>query len=97
MPDFVKLNVDGASRGNPGHSGGGGIIRNHNGDLLKAYSNYYGFCSNMVAEFRALKDGIYLALEMGIDLSKLIVESDSKVLVDMLHRASCDQWQLQTH
>ena len=97
MAGCFKLNVDGASRGNPGHSGGGGIIRNHRGEMIKAFSNYYGVCTNMVAEFRALEEGLFLAIELGLELSELVVESDSKVLVEMLKKSKCDQWQLLMH
>ena len=55
-----KLNVDGATRRNPGPGEGGGIIRDHNGDLVAAFSNYYGKCTNTIAEFQALKDGLSL-------------------------------------
>ncbi|MQM19265.1 hypothetical protein Taro_052266 [Colocasia esculenta] len=37
------LNVDGASKGNPGISGGGGCVRNSNGDILLAFVFHYGF------------------------------------------------------
>ena len=33
--DWFKLNSDGASIGNPGKAGGGGLIRDHQGKWIK--------------------------------------------------------------
>src|SRR4051812_36205873 len=41
-PLIFKLNVDGASKGNPGEAGSGGIMRNHRGDLVFGFANYIG-------------------------------------------------------
>ncbi|PHU04431.1 hypothetical protein BC332_25253 [Capsicum chinense] len=48
-----KLNTDGCSKGNPGSAGGRGILRDENGQMILAYSEYYGECSNNVAESKA--------------------------------------------
>ncbi|KAH0711931.1 hypothetical protein KY289_007890 [Solanum tuberosum] len=39
LGDF-KLNVDGCSKGNPGSVGGGGILRNHLGHMIMAFTTY---------------------------------------------------------
>eukprot|EP00253_Pinus_taeda_P002977 PITA_02977 len=39
---FLKLNFDGASRGNPGLVGIGGVIRNHKGEIPYIYSRALG-------------------------------------------------------
>lgn len=49
----VKLNSDGCSRGNPGASGGGAILRSSD-DILWAIADYYEDQTNMVVEARAL-------------------------------------------
>lgn len=42
-PDnWLKLNCDRASMGNPGHSVGGSILRNSSGELMLAFGYYYG-------------------------------------------------------
>lgn len=41
-PGFLKFNVDGASQGNPGPSGIGGVIRNHNNVILGYFSKNIG-------------------------------------------------------
>lgn len=43
---------------------GGGIIRNHTGHLVKAFSSYYGGFSSLYAETRAVLEGITMCLEM---------------------------------
>ena len=83
-----KLNVDGASKGNPGHSGGGGLIRDDAGRFVVGFSHYYAHGSNMCAEFRAIRDGIYLFMDLDLDLKYLQIETDPKVLVDMFAAGS---------
>ena len=39
---FVKLNIDGCMKGNPGVSGGDEIFRRSEGRLLFAFSTYLG-------------------------------------------------------
>ncbi|CAA6662919.1 unnamed protein product [Spirodela intermedia] len=48
-----KLNVDGASQGNPGPSGGGGILHDSTGCILFAFSNFYNIRTNTEAEAMA--------------------------------------------
>lgn len=51
---FVK---DGASLGNPGVAGAGGVIRDASGDWLVGFMLHLGVCSNMVAEMEAARLG----------------------------------------
>lgn len=51
---WVKLNVDGCSKGNHGPSGGGCVLRNGKGVLIWAQAEFYGVQTNMVAEAKAL-------------------------------------------
>lgn len=44
-PGWLKNDVDGSDFGNPGHSRGGGILRDSRGDILSALSSYYGIGS----------------------------------------------------
>ncbi|MQM01655.1 hypothetical protein Taro_034415, partial [Colocasia esculenta] len=59
----ICLNVDGASKGNPGPSGGGGCFRNSSSDILLAFAFNYGFGTSLQAEVRALHDGLHMAEE----------------------------------
>jgi len=61
-----SLYSDGASRGNPGHSGIGVVIKDENSKIVKKVSQYIGQGTNNVAEYQ----GAILALEYILD-SKL--------------------------
>lgn len=87
-----KLNIDGASKGNPGNGGGGGLIRDHKGDICLAFSHYYGRCYSLIAEARAMLDGLRYAALLGINLH--IVESDSKILVSIIKEECSCPWRL---
>ncbi|MQM15378.1 hypothetical protein Taro_048323 [Colocasia esculenta] len=85
------LNVDGASKGNPGMCGGGGCIRDKQGVMMAAFSHYYGYGNGIIAEVRALYDGIYLVHSLGIRIS--IIYTDSLVLVKSMEVGKCPSWQ----
>lgn len=69
---------------NPGPSGGGSLLRNHKGHVLLALADFYGQQSNMVAEARALLQGLQCCLEMGF--VHVDVEINSLILVKILRR-----------
>ncbi|XP_027158138.1 uncharacterized protein LOC113759763 [Coffea eugenioides] len=79
---YAKLNVDGSSFGNPGFAGGGGILRDHIGRVLRAFSTFYGPRTNMESEAMALLEGLRLSMSLG--LPKLIVHMDSKQVLQMV-------------
>ncbi|MQL74485.1 hypothetical protein Taro_006859 [Colocasia esculenta] len=98
-PKFVRwnppfrnysINVDGASKGNPGICGGGGCIRNTNGDFVSSFAFFYGSRNSLLAETRALHDGLRLALERKINVS--IVYSDSAMLVRAISMGQLPHW-----
>lgn len=39
---WTKCNVDGASRGNPGHASGSGLFRGHMGSYIGGFCAYFG-------------------------------------------------------
>jgi len=72
------VNIDGASRGNPGLSAIGIIIK-QNEKILIEHSEFLGIRTNNQAEYEALKR----ALEICNELDKeIIVFSDSELLVN---------------
>lgn len=44
--DILKLNTDGSALDNPGRIGGGGILRDLEGNMIYAYATPLGFGSN---------------------------------------------------
>ena len=74
--------MDGASCGNPGKAGGGGVIRNYHGGWVRGFSRSIGHTTSVMAEWWALRDGLNLAIHLGIN--QLEVELDTKVIVELL-------------
>ncbi|XP_058099912.1 uncharacterized protein LOC131244295 [Magnolia sinica] len=80
---WVKLNIDGSARGNPGPFGGGGICRGDRGKFIFAFSSGYRLASNVYAELRAIHDSLSFCSRLG--LSRIQVELDSSLAVDFLN------------
>ncbi|XP_042952180.1 uncharacterized protein LOC122289263 [Carya illinoinensis] len=89
---WVKLNVDGSCRGNPGTCGGGGVIRDHQGIVKAAFSEFFGFGTNNAAEMRALSRGLRMCKEHGF--YQVEVECDSSLLVHWVVTKACNVWYL---
>ena len=60
---FLKLNFDEASKGNPGKSGYGFILRNHKGNIISFGYGFLGIDSNNVAEIEGLIQGLEWVFE----------------------------------
>ena len=68
--------------GNPGKVGGRGLIKDHRGSWLRGFARHIGFTTSVMARFWALRDGLLLSLQLGINL--LEVKLDAKVVVDLV-------------
>ncbi len=82
MPDKIILNVDGASRGNPGPAAIGVTLKDGNNRLITGISQRIGITTNNQAEYRALIAGLKKAIELGA--RKVSVKSDSELMVKQL-------------
>ncbi len=71
--------TDGASRGNPGESGIGVVLRTPDGEPVAELCGYLGHSTNNRAEYAALLACVHLALRHGC--SRLTVFSDSELMV----------------
>jgi hypothetical protein len=80
---FVKLNFDGASKGNLGAAGYGVVFCNHLGHILEIMVGSLGHSTNNVAELWGLIKGLQLAIKS--NYTKVIVEGDSQVIISLLH------------
>ena len=75
--------TDGASRGNPGESGIGVILKDESGNLLAEHYGYIGRATNNIAEYTALASCLNLVQKM--ECGSLIVYSDSELMVRQLN------------
>lgn len=78
----ITINVDGASRGNPGPSGIGYCIYDNN-HIIERGGEFIGFATSRMAEYYAMKKGIERAVELGYKTVKFI--SDSLMVVNQLN------------
>ena len=75
--------TDGASRGNPGESGIGIIVKDGTNEVLFSLKGYIGTTTNNVAEYRALLT--LLERIAGVSCTHLVVHSDSELMVRQIN------------
>ena len=78
----ITINVDGASRGNPGPSGIGYCIYDNN-HIIERGGEFIGFATSRLAEYLAMKKGVERALEL--DHKTVHFISDSLMVVNQLN------------
>jgi ribonuclease HI len=79
---MFEVYIDGASKGNPGLSGAGIVIKGQ--DVLEEYSIHLGVMSNHEAEFQALLRAIQICKEK--DYKVLSFRTDSKIVCDSIEK-----------
>jgi ribonuclease HI len=81
--DEIIINTDGGSRGNPGPSASGFVIKDTVGHLIFEGGGYIGITTNNQAEYHAVR----LALEKAIQLGarKIQFRLDSQLVVNQLN------------
>lgn len=84
----IKLNVDGTYRN--GASGGGGIVRDSNGDFICGFTVPYQFEDATESEIQTLHDGMVMCVEK--DYTRICIESDAAMVVNMVNGASPIPW-----
>jgi ribonuclease HI len=75
--------IDGASRGNPGHSGIGIAVYDENKKPVKAFGCYLGKLTNNMAEYMSAIFALITLLELGE--KSAVIYSDSELLVRQLN------------
>lgn len=93
-PCSYKLNIDGSSIGT-GEAGGGAVLRDYNGDVIFAASIFFGKATSVYAEVLALIHGLKLCEERG--LQGFQVDTDSLLLVNMIHGVVSIPWRYRVH
>ena len=79
----IEIYIDGASKGNPGHSSVGVVVC-QNGHTIKNIAAYIGQATNNVAEYTALIYGLQEGLILGAENIK--VNTDSQLLYRQLNK-----------
>jgi len=77
---WMKLNTDGVSSGSLGLAGGGGVIRDEEGNWVIGYAKKIGSANSFLVELWALWDGLFLCLQAYIQV--VIIEMDVKAIID---------------
>ena len=81
-PASYRASIDGASRGNPGPSAYGVVVRDPRGEIIARLKKYIGRMTNNVAEYYGLIAAMDYAQSHGI--RSLRIESDSELLVKQM-------------
>ncbi|XP_019450601.1 PREDICTED: uncharacterized protein LOC109352874 [Lupinus angustifolius] len=89
---WTKVNSDRAARGAHGSAGGGAIFKDHNGDFLAYFADYFGIQSALFAELNLALMAIEFASNMGWNTHWL--ECDSSLVVDIFKGAAKPPWNL---
>ena len=77
-----RVNIDGASRGNPGPAAYGVVIRDAPGEIVAKLKKYIGRFTNNVAEYYGLIAAMDYAQSHGVRAIR--IESDSELLVKQM-------------
>ena len=80
--DLIVVNVDGASKGNPGESGIGVAIFDKDLNLINEACDYLGVATNNVAEYKALILGIKLSTKY--NAKRVLFKADSELMVKQI-------------
>ncbi len=78
----VVVYTDGASKGNPGPSGAGGVILTPDGETIEEFREHLGRTTNNVAEYEAVRIGLARALALGA--RRVTVRLDSELVSNQL-------------
>ena len=78
------MNTNSSSLGNPGSVGFGGILRDHNGAWVSAFTGSCEITTSLKAELFAIMHGLQTAWDSG--LRDIICESDSAVALELINK-----------
>nr|POE82533.1 putative ribonuclease h protein [Quercus suber] len=79
---WLRINCVSQQKSFSGRAGGGGLIRDPNGDWVCGYARAIGHTTSVAAKLWAIRDGINLCIE--INLTNIVIELDAKIVVDLL-------------
>ena len=83
---WTKLKTNGFVFGNPIKAGGGSILRCNNGDWIAGFARKLGNTTSTIVELWALKDGLIVAKQLGIE--NICIKMDADFIVHLVSSAS---------
>ncbi|XP_021800463.1 uncharacterized protein LOC110744764 [Prunus avium] len=89
---LIKINVDGAWHKNTMHGAVGCVIRDNRGNLIGGASSFTVRSSPEEVEAEAILEGLKLARTM--HLQHIVVESDSKVVIESISKKKLMLWRI---
>ncbi|XP_019431188.1 PREDICTED: uncharacterized protein LOC109338411 [Lupinus angustifolius] len=92
LHDRIKINSDGAAMGSPGSAAGGALFRNHRGDFLGGFADFFGIHDALNAELLSAILAINLAHKKG--WFSIWLESDSALVVEIFKGKAMVPWKL---
>ena len=90
---WIKGNFDGASKGNLGRAGCGGVLRDEVGNVIDSIAIPIGISNSHIAEFTAALYTIKLSFDLGY--SKLWLEGDSLNIINTLNNKNSSSWSIE--
>ncbi|KAH0764805.1 hypothetical protein KY285_000676 [Solanum tuberosum] len=93
--NILKLNTDGSAIGNPGRIGGGGILRDHQGNMVYDFTIPLGMGTSNQAEIQTALFDMQWCSQHGY--SNIILEVDSELLMKWIKHSLTPPWQVQQH
>ena len=80
---WLKVNTDGSFEGCTGRAGGGGVVRDHLGDIVEAFCTPVAASSGFEAELKSLLEGVKMAKRHGL---MLWLETDAEMVRSLLEK-----------
>ncbi|KAL3747216.1 hypothetical protein ACJRO7_016056 [Eucalyptus globulus] len=95
-PGFLKVNIDGVFQleGNEGTMAC--ICRDQNGKLIDGLTRSFVASSALQAEFQALTITLHYLLEQSKAHDRMVLESDSKILVETIQGLRSTPWEVRS-
>ena len=83
--DELIFNIDNSARGSPGEVSIGGVLKDSRGKVVCLFSSFIGFLDSNLAELFVLhKACMFLASNQNLSSRKVVIVSDSKVMVSWI-------------
>ncbi|KAL0424472.1 UNVERIFIED_CONTAM: hypothetical protein Sradi_0982000 [Sesamum radiatum] len=90
---WIKLNLDGASKGKPGEAGAGGLLCDHIDIVLAAFYEFPGFKTNLYAKLMAVFRGSEISIELGH--FRMWIEVAASLVISIVNSDAWGNWQYQ--